>query len=192
MNLETCKNLDTLIQKDNSIEIIEIWANVLYIRRSKGRNSFYSKKGITVEKEGIYCNNLKISDSYKDLLKKYHPDLNQEKSNYVNISKNINRWKDLLLESGQREFNQQLYTKLIEFCGSFTSIFSIGSRTSFITKQTCGSINLFTPRSEQEFVKWKAERAGETQAFLDSQLTRAQIIKKYGKSYYDYERDIPF
>jgi len=194
MNLETCQNLSLIIEKDQTIEVIEIWAKVLYIRRSKGRNSFYSKKGITKETEGIFCNNLKVSENYKSLFKKYHPDLNKGKESYVDISKNINRWKNLLLESGQREFDQQLYTELIEFCGPLTSIFTIGTRASFIAKQTCGSINIPQFSSEQEFVEWKAapKQVASRQAFLDSQLTRAQIIKKYGKSYYDYERDLPF
>ena len=189
MDIQTCFNLHQLIEEDQNIQLIEIWERVLYIRVKKGRNRFHSKKNITTLSEGIFVNPNNISSEYKQLQKKYHPDYNKK---YENISKGINQWKELLSESGQRKFDRNLYIQLIELHGPLTSIFTIGATARNIFIETSGCIHIPSFSSKQEFIEWKAKDRSATEAFLDSQLTRAEIIKKYGKSYYDYERDLPF
>ena len=148
MDLNSCKNLQNFINSDNTIELIEIWANVLYIRRNKGRNSFYSKKGITTLNSGIYINIYNFSkNEYKRLQSKYHPDRNPK---YLHISKGINQWKDILSRCEYRVKNRNFYTVLIATYSKDTSIYSIKSTiTAFSMEQASGLFDGLKPGSKE-------------------------------------------
>lgn len=182
MDIQTCLNLQLIVDKDESIELIEIWDKVLYIRRDKGRNTFYSKKGLTNLKSGIYVNPYKAAFKYKELQKKYHPDLHYNKKEYyVEISQSVNQWKDLLLKCNQRIFNGDVYRILIEFCGQDTSIFHSTVPAMLIAEyETPRLLNIPRFSCEQDFIEWKAKISGWSQQLTDMSLTRNQRIRKYG------------
>lgn len=123
MDIQSCKNLQALIDKDNNIELIEIWANILYLRMRKGKNKFCSKKRITNLKEGVYLNIYTFSkNEYKQLQQKYHPDTS---SKYLHISKSLNQWKDLLSRCDYRVQNRSIYLDIAATYSNNPSIFSI-------------------------------------------------------------------
>lgn len=123
MDLQSCLKLQSIIDNDSNIELIEIWDKVLYVRCYKGRNTFMSKKGVTNLKEGIYINIYKFTkDEYKRLQLKYHPD---KRPSHLHISKGINQWKTLLSRCEYRIKNRNIYSSLIESHTRNTSIFSL-------------------------------------------------------------------
>lgn len=127
MKIETAQILQQIIDKDSTIELIEVWSNVLYIRRSKGRNTFFSKKGIQ-ETEGVYINIFNFTkNEYKRLQFKYHPDFN---SKYLHISKSLNQWKDLLLRHLEGKLNRELYSVIIDSCTFDASLLTTIQSTS--------------------------------------------------------------
>jgi len=192
MDIQTAANLQELIEQDPLIELIEIWDKVLYIRKVKGRGRFHTKKNITLLKSGIYINTKYILQEYKRLQKKYHPDLNKGKKNYVEISKSINQWKDLLFECDERELNRTVYQLLITTCGPLTSIFSIGKSADFIWGQEAGFLHIPRFNSEQEFKEWKIPFRNWAEKLDDCRLPRSKRkfsdVEHYGVN----ERDLPF
>jgi hypothetical protein len=156
MKLETAEKLQQIIDKDSTIELIEIWSNVLYIRRSKGRNTFFSKKGIE-EVSGVYINLFNFTkEEFKRLQKKYHPDINKGKASYVYISKSINQWKELLLEHLNGELTRSLYQQFIDSCRQQSSIFTALQSISTEWCKTTGFFHGVIQRSQDPIAKAKA------------------------------------
>ena len=135
MDIQTCSNLQKLIDENPNIQIIEIWDKVLYIRMKKGRNTFHSKKNITTMNSGIYLNLLNFNNDYKQLQRQFHPDIN---SKYSEISKGINQWKQLLSECHHREFNRTEFDILISSFTPDTCIFSASKSIGIILAEATG------------------------------------------------------
>lgn len=182
MEIKTVEILQSIVTKDPTIEIIEIWANVLYVRKTKGRNTFHSKCGIT-ESQGIYLNILTFNkDEYKRLQIKYHPD---KQPKYLYISKGINQWKELLLRRYEGKFNNELFRFIIDPCGQTRSFESFAESISDRWKQTPGLFNGFI--SSEELLKQQAEAARRHQEDLDWQRSRGEK-----RPAYDHKPEYPW
>lgn len=82
------------ILNDANVSLVEVWNSQLYIWRYKGRPTFLSNLGLQFQQTLYYR-----VDDYKQLSRKYHPDLSTSKSARVlsgSIQAGINDFKEVL------------------------------------------------------------------------------------------------
>lgn len=110
--------------EDTSIELIEVWSNILYARMKKGcgKNKFISKKGLTFTLPVYYD-----ESNYRKISLRYHPDRNitgsvSKQRTYENLSKLINISRETLsrLFKGRR-FNAINFVRSNEAFTRFTT-----------------------------------------------------------------------
>jgi len=190
MDAQTCRNLQTLIDKDNNIELIEIWAKVLYLRMKKGKNKFCSKKGITNLSSGIYLNLTNFKNEYTKLQRKYHPDKNAK---HFEISKGINQWKAFIFECDKRELNRTELNTLLESCPPNTSLFSLREPASYLQQQETGLFNHLDDIARHYWATVTPKQRAEAEAREEEWLARRCGRNKDGSKYVDpYEGTCPF
>lgn len=107
-------DLQEIIDTDSTIELIEIWDNVLYVRRNVGRCSFMKKpESLKNNKEyQIYINLKKGSDYVRQLLFKFHPDRSKSKCS-AEITACLLEWREFLSRHNIRDANMQNTFELI-------------------------------------------------------------------------------
>jgi hypothetical protein len=185
MDIQTVTNLQTLIETNPNILLIEIWDKVLYLRMRVGKNVFHSKKGLTKLSSGIYLNLLNFKKDYKDAQQKFHPDRNEK---HIEISKGINQWKEFLSECNKREFDRTEFNILITTLTKDAPIFSNVQSISIALEQA--------PRlwiGSQGFPMSTDEQRAKTARRWEKEFARRSGRNKDGSKYKDpFLGDLPF
>lgn len=172
MKISTMRNLQKIMDTGDNIACIDIWKNVLYIRKFKGRNVFMSKKGVTDEDTGRYFNLYEFDKSYiRKLQRKYHPDASGYKSgstayrNSQEISAAVNGAKCDLAGCDKRGIHSVLST--IFNAGSsqkeHISLHEIGDRVR-TSQRKCEHSNGFSNPPNRTIrvhnIRWSPEYTG--------------------------------
>lgn len=171
--------IESILSDTNNI-LLEVWDNVLFVWKEKGRPQFLSKLNLNFDKDIYYR-----YEDYKQLSKKYHPDTTESKSSRVlsgDIQARINSNREHA-RSRDRRFIQrnfcQFFTQFNEaLCIKDVSLRSTYARQLFCRLEQhsrmvfCGSLH----RESSEFA-YKLSNL-----FQQATKSNTERSKQYNKS----------